>query len=468
MKNILIAAFLLGFLGMNNGVSAQASLHVLTEYMPCSTFSSNPYTLYLEGTPTNASQHANNSKIRIKVGAAGTAKALDANGNAVPTGTWVTPVKLPYAAANSTERVYAIKVTGSSSFTVEEYYNYNAGGAVQSAIRTKVITPQALTRTPSRVRDVEILESDLCAGTMKVLCDASSYGPISHYKWYITNLTTNNTTYLGATRSKEASLSHVGITNASASGSFQLRIESHNKCGVETYTENFVVAGLLTPIQLPSIARRNTGNYCPGRRNEFYITGVTPGVEYRWRMIGGAGELVSGLDLTSFYPDFGNAHSMSSFILMLEYKINCGPWNAVPSATFMDFNVQYDPCNIINDRTAIDQDQLDGLEELSSIGSETVTTEQGSGTASKLTTLDNMENVITAFPNPTTGLLELKSESEKIEAVNVYNVTGVLVTQQLNVNTTNPTLDLSKLAKGMYMVNIQTATTNKTIQVIKE
>lgn len=465
MKNILIAVFLLGFMGMSNSIAAQASLHVLKEYMPCNNFPSGAYTVYLEGTPTNASQYAANSRIRVTSGAA---VALNAGGNPVSTGTWVPVVKLPYAAANSTERVYAIRVTGSSSFTVEEYYNYNSGGAVQSATKTKVITPQVLTRTPSQVRDVEILESDLCAGTMKVRCDASSLGPISHYKWYITNLTTNNTTYLGATRSKEASLNHVGITNASASGSFQLRIESHNKCGVETYTEDFTVAGSLTVIQLPHIERRNTGSYCPGRRNEFYITGGAPGLEYRWRMIGGAGEVVSGLDLTSFYPDFGNAHSMGSFILMLEYKVGCGAWNSVPSATFMDFNVQYSSCTIIHGKTATDQNQVDALEELSSVGSETTTTKQENTAGSKLSTLDNMDNAITAFPNPTTGVLELKSENEKIEAVSVYNVTGVLVTQQLNVNATNPRLDLGELPQGMYVVNIQTATTNKTIQVIKK
>lgn len=156
------------------------------------------------------------------------------------------------------------------------------------------------------------------------------------------------------------------------------------------------------------------------------------------------GGTAQGLDLTSFYPDFGAIGSVPYFTVSAFYRTNCSSsWQPIlPSYSVSP--IGYKNCDVINGKTT--SDQTGGLKGLNS----------------------STDVALTAYPNPTTGLVEVNNEGEKIEAINVYNVTGALVSQKLNVANTNATLNLSSLAKGMYMINVQTATTNKTIQVVKE
>ncbi|WP_169815716.1 fibronectin type III domain-containing protein [Pseudotamlana agarivorans] len=64
-------------------------------------------------------------------------------------------------------------------------------------------------------------------------------------------------------------------------------------------------------------------------------------------------------------------------------------------------------------------------------------------------------NKITIYPNPTLGIAYIKSDF-KIEAVEVYNVNGKLVSVQNQINLTSATLNLKSVNRGMYFVKVKT------------
>lgn len=495
MKNILTAAFLIGFLGICTGLFGH-NLRLLDKNLPCvnQNFGKyQTYELYLEARAPDFVNNVNQQVISIVPIVNGPNVTLQFSGAKIqytgsPTG-WA--YRVNYRMGGLAYVPPAIP----RSFIVEEY-DPSTGIRYNKTIEMKrkdVLAP---------VVDIEVLESDLCAGTITVnaitnsAIDGFEY---SHkfYDWY------HNGNLITSTVNHHITKSTVTLNVGASSSSFDIKVVVKDLyanavpptvCAQTSYTKSFTIP---TPAAvLPAFyTRKNIDlNYCDRRNNEFYIDNPTSGVEYKWEFIAtpsGYSETKIGLDLTSFSPNFGSLPNItgpgdvSSYNLTVSYRVACGAWTQLTPLTTIStapFNVSpwinppfnavtivqgvpYRNCYVTPNRIIADQNKLDAVEELST---NTTNNNNNTITASKFSTLGNMDNAITAFPNPTTGLLELKSESEKIEAVNVYNVTGVLVTQQLNVNTTNPTLDLSKLAKGMYMVNIQTATTNKTIQVIKE
>ncbi|MFL9834195.1 T9SS type A sorting domain-containing protein [Chryseobacterium terrae] len=67
-----------------------------------------------------------------------------------------------------------------------------------------------------------------------------------------------------------------------------------------------------------------------------------------------------------------------------------------------------------------------------------------------LGTSDIKRNVIGIYPNPTNGILNIKTDSD-IDKVNVTNVVG----QKMNVRFSNNTINMQQLQKGVYIVELQ-------------
>jgi hypothetical protein len=59
---------------------------------------------------------------------------------------------------------------------------------------------------------------------------------------------------------------------------------------------------------------------------------------------------------------------------------------------------------------------------------------------------------VSMFPNPTNGLVNIRTSENEVFNVDVMNVTGELV-RTARINGTS-TMDLSELAKGVYTVRI--------------
>ncbi|CAM3257268.1 T9SS type A sorting domain-containing protein [Aequorivita lipolytica] len=62
-------------------------------------------------------------------------------------------------------------------------------------------------------------------------------------------------------------------------------------------------------------------------------------------------------------------------------------------------------------------------------------------------------SVITLYPNPTKNILQLNTQDKTIDQVNIYTMTGSKVLQ-LEVDTVSPTVDVSRLASGVYYVQL--------------
>jgi hypothetical protein len=70
----------------------------------------------------------------------------------------------------------------------------------------------------------------------------------------------------------------------------------------------------------------------------------------------------------------------------------------------------------------------------------------------------NYSDKLSVFPNPTGGIFTIKlSEREDLQLIKVYSLSGMLVYQEkMTGSNTEKTLDLTKLNKGVYFLEIQT------------
>lgn len=73
---------------------------------------------------------------------------------------------------------------------------------------------------------------------------------------------------------------------------------------------------------------------------------------------------------------------------------------------------------------------------------------------------------LSVFPNPTSGLIHLKSDVGISGTVSIYDAQGKRVFNEA-VNTPEKTVDLRALSTGMYNVTIQTPKGQQTLKVIK-
>ena len=72
---------------------------------------------------------------------------------------------------------------------------------------------------------------------------------------------------------------------------------------------------------------------------------------------------------------------------------------------------------------------------------------------------------VAAYPNPVKEVLTISSE-ETIDSLRVYNVFGQNILNK-NSNTAEATIDMSGLATGTYIVNVQSGNSVKTLKVVK-
>ncbi|MFI3239809.1 MAG: family 16 glycosylhydrolase [Bacteroidales bacterium] len=74
----------------------------------------------------------------------------------------------------------------------------------------------------------------------------------------------------------------------------------------------------------------------------------------------------------------------------------------------------------------------------------------------KVSSVDNnlVKSEITIYPNPTKDIINISSETD-IANVTIYNSLGMVV-KSVTTDETNPTIDISQLKKGHYIVNIKT------------
>ena len=77
-----------------------------------------------------------------------------------------------------------------------------------------------------------------------------------------------------------------------------------------------------------------------------------------------------------------------------------------------------------------------------------------------------LDNSVTVYPNPTTGVVQIKNEELRMENVEVYDVYGKLL-NVMSVDDHTATLDLSSYAKGTYFVKVTTERGVVTKRVVK-
>jgi hypothetical protein len=75
-------------------------------------------------------------------------------------------------------------------------------------------------------------------------------------------------------------------------------------------------------------------------------------------------------------------------------------------------------------------------------------------------TIPSTAQTIQVYPNPTTNILHIEGASQHIQ---LYNAMGSLVLQQA-VNTTNTTLNLEFLPKGIYLLVVDNQSTQKVVK----
>ena len=77
-----------------------------------------------------------------------------------------------------------------------------------------------------------------------------------------------------------------------------------------------------------------------------------------------------------------------------------------------------------------------------------------------------LDNAVTVFPNPTTGIIQIKNAEWRMENVEVYDAYGKLL-NVMSVNDHTATLNLNDYAKGTYFVRVMTERGVVTKRVVK-
>ncbi len=78
---------------------------------------------------------------------------------------------------------------------------------------------------------------------------------------------------------------------------------------------------------------------------------------------------------------------------------------------------------------------------------------------------DISNNLFSVYPNPVENVLNFKSVSQ-IDTITIYNVLGKVVAKE-NPQTISPSIDMSKLSNGIYLVEATSGNTSKTVKIIK-
>lgn len=84
-----------------------------------------------------------------------------------------------------------------------------------------------------------------------------------------------------------------------------------------------------------------------------------------------------------------------------------------------------------------------------------------------LATEELLENVLTVYPNPSSGIVYVASSASELTHIEVYNSAGQLIKNE-TVKTANYQLDLSKEQPGLYLLQIQTEFGTKMKKIVLE
>jgi hypothetical protein len=88
-------------------------------------------------------------------------------------------------------------------------------------------------------------------------------------------------------------------------------------------------------------------------------------------------------------------------------------------------------------------------------------------TSATLSVEDNTLNTFSAYPNPTSGILNIKS-SQELDNVTVFNLLGQNVASFSKNEITNSSIDMSGLSKGLYLVKVTSGDKTETLRVTKD
>ncbi len=90
------------------------------------------------------------------------------------------------------------------------------------------------------------------------------------------------------------------------------------------------------------------------------------------------------------------------------------------------------------------------------------------GSPAPQATFENNFSIISAYPNPTRGLITIQSEGG-IQSINVYSITGAKIYSRPNItDQTSKEIDLSAFNSGIYIIVVNDGIKNHTLKVIKE
>ena len=74
---------------------------------------------------------------------------------------------------------------------------------------------------------------------------------------------------------------------------------------------------------------------------------------------------------------------------------------------------------------------------------------------------------ILVYPNPVTDILHFSTVAQNSSSIAIISMEGRVLLQTKQVGNSTAIIDVSKLAKGLYLCKINTETTTQTIKLIK-
>jgi hypothetical protein len=81
---------------------------------------------------------------------------------------------------------------------------------------------------------------------------------------------------------------------------------------------------------------------------------------------------------------------------------------------------------------------------------------------------ENELDLISVYPNPSTGLITIYSGDVNLNAVKVFNAQGQVVYELNNLQTVKQDVDLRNMAKGVYTLRVLTDVGAQHIPIVLE
>ncbi|MNY25514.1 hypothetical protein D3C86_1593040 [compost metagenome] len=80
----------------------------------------------------------------------------------------------------------------------------------------------------------------------------------------------------------------------------------------------------------------------------------------------------------------------------------------------------------------------------------------------------NELNLVSVYPNPSTGLVTINSGSASLDAVKVFNSVGQVVYEIKGLEAGKQELDLGSMAKGVYTLHVLTDKGTQHVSIVLE